>query len=314
MAQHPWNNFTVPAILAQKGEASQTAIGICLGQIRHALDAIKLMRRAALEAIKKYDPSVHDKQIASLAWADLTEEEKQWVPPVFIVAKQSFMTSENVSSLNKALENEYPIKVLLLDDAAPQPENAAAEMLALSNVFYPFMANTHTFIGRGSLADPKDLFKCLLLGLKSKSGALLSVLCPQAFDHDINPKHWQALNALAVNTRAFNSFQYNPVREGSSFGMKIKTKALPNTNSVWKEVSLKKTVDEEEVEFAYKPTWADWALTILDWKNEFKKVERGEDTVALSEFLELSVEQKANKTPVIVRIGEANEVVEYKVS
>ncbi len=313
-ATYPWNNFTVPVILAQKGESAQTALGVFKGQMRHVLDQIKLLRRVDLEIINKYDPSVHDYQIAGLGWDELTEEERKLVPPVFILASQQMLNNGSMQSLNAALESGYPIKFLFLDAAAPTPENAHAELSNNNNALWPLLANANTFVGRASLANPKDLFYAMHLHILSTNGAVLSVLCPHPFAHDIDPTSWQNLSGLAVNTRGFNPFTYNPNREGSSFNMKFNTDALPTENELWQTVTLKTQVNDEEKETAYQPTWADWAFTLNDWKPQFNLQKSSANTIAVADYIKLEEDKKAKQIPVILRVSEENKIVRYAVS
>jgi len=313
-ATYPWNNFNVPVILAQKGESAQTALGVFKGQMRHVLDQIKLLRRVELEIINKYDPSVHDYQIAGLSWNELTLEERKLVPPVFVLASQQMLNNGSMQSLNAALESGYPIKFLFLDNAAPTPENATAEFNMSNNALWPLLTNANTFLGRASLAHPKNLFDAMHLSILSENGAVLSVLCPHPFAHDIDPTRWQNLSGLAVNTRAFNPFTFNPNREGSSFNMKFKTDALPTENELWQNITLKTQVNDEEKETAYQPTWADWAFTLNDWKPQFNLQKSSANTIAVADYIKLEDDKKAKQIPVILRVSEENIIVRYAVS
>ena len=319
-AQYPWNNFTVPVILAEKGKAAQTALGVYQGQLRHALDQIKLLRRAELEAKNKYDPTVHNYQIAGLNWSQLSDEEKQSIPAVFVLGKQTLLSEGSNLALNQCLESKYPINFLLLDDAAPNPETVITEMAASANAFWPLMANTNTIIARASLADPRDLFNAFLSALKSGGTSLLSVLCPHAFNHTSDPQHWRPLSQLAVNARAFNPIQYKPnlIAKGAetsqSFNMKMETTALPNIDQDWQEVQLKHIDDEEEMELTYTATWADWAFSLLEWKAEFQLTDPNDHNLPVADYIKLDDKQRFLKIPVILRVNKKNAIQHYAVS
>ena len=90
-ASYPWNPFKVPVLVAESNAAA-LALGAFKGQLRHALDNIRLLRRVELEATNKYKASEHDAAIASLKWEDLTEEERAMVPPVFLLATAEWLS------------------------------------------------------------------------------------------------------------------------------------------------------------------------------------------------------------------------------
>ena len=157
-AQYPWNNFTVPVLVAGKGDTAQTARGAFEGQLRHAIDQIKLLRRTDLEAIGKYDPTVHDYQIAGLSWNELTEDERKIIPPVFVIGGQKLYKQLGDSQMIELLESGYPIKVIILDNVNPKPEQAAAVMAANANAYWNLLVTGNTQLSRVSLADANHMF------------------------------------------------------------------------------------------------------------------------------------------------------------
>jgi pyruvate/2-oxoacid:ferredoxin oxidoreductase alpha subunit/ferredoxin len=314
ITSYPWNNFTVPVIKAQPQKTSATALGVFRGQMRHSIDQIRLLRRAELEATNSYDSIVHDRQIAGLDWSQLSAEEKDLIPPVVVMADQSFITSEDYKTLSEVLESGFPIKFLLLDGAAPRVKDASAELTSTSNAWLPLIVNSGTYIGRVSLSNTKDLFNAFHRGMKRRSGAVFSVLCPQVFNHEIDPKQWKVLNALAVNTRAFIPLQFNPTDEISSYNMNIDTSAIPDCDSVWQSVELKGKDGEEESILEYRPTWADWAFTLVEWKSEFTQIETNSNQLAIQDYLALNKSEREGQVPVITRVAANDSFQRYAVS
>lgn len=312
-AQYPWNNFTVPVLVAGKGDTAQTARGAFEGQVRHAIDQIKLLRRTDLEAVGKYDPTVHDYQIAGLSWNELTEEERKMIPPVFVLGGQKLYKQLGDSQMIELLESGFPIKVIILDNLNPKPEQAAAVMAANANAYWNLLVAGKTQLSRVSLADANHMYTELEGLIGSMNSAVISVLVPNAFTHDINPQRWRQLSGLAVNTRGFNPFSYDPTREGSSFGTKFNTSILQDVDHEWLQVELEYEEDHEQLKVPYKPTWADWAFTLNSWKGQFKSREDKANTVLVSDYLELDAEARAKKIPVILRVDDENNLVRYEV-
>ena len=310
-ATYPWNHFTVPVLLAERNKTAETALGVFEGQLRHALDQIKLLRRTDLEAVGKYDATVHDFQIAGLSWNELTDEEKKMVPPVLVLATHKIFTQFSTSALSEMLESGYPIKLFVLDNLNPNPENAAIDFSTNANVFWPLMGNSSTTISKVSLADANGMFAEMQSALETLNGAVVSILCPNTFAHNINPQRWRQLSDLAVNTRGYTPFSFNPATAGKSFGMKFNTQAVPQEKEQWLEVELKHIVEEEEQTLKYKPTWADWAFLLTSWKACFNKLENAANTVSMADFLLLDAEKRAKAIPVILRVNEENLLVRY---
>ena len=121
------------------------------------------------------------------------------------------------------------------------------------------------------------------------------------------------MSGLAVNTRSFNPFSFDPTKEGNSFGTKFNTSILPDVESEWLQVELEHIEDHEAIKVPYKPTWADWAFTLNSWKGQFKPREDKANTVLVTDYLELDPEARAKKIPVILRVDDENNLVRYEV-
>jgi hypothetical protein len=209
-AQYPWNGFNVPALFAEPGDTPAIAQGLFEGELRNALDNIRLLRRADLEALGKYKPEIHDEEIVNLSWNDLTEEELKLVTPVIILASQNMLTEGNLAQLQGMLAKGYPIKVILLEEGTIPAAEAASQISAKTNALWPIIAQGTAQVGRASLANPRHLFEMVEQTVSTLGGSVLSVFTPNAFAYDINPAHWQHMCKLAESSRVFLPLRFTP--------------------------------------------------------------------------------------------------------
>ena len=123
---YPFNPFTTPVVFDNNGVTAELASGLFQGYLRHALDNLKLLRRAHLEAKDQYLPDVHAQKIAALRWQDLKEAEKRLVPPMLLVGSRDSFLDKNFTQLNTLLSGDFPIKIIVLNDGQlPCHGNAA---------------------------------------------------------------------------------------------------------------------------------------------------------------------------------------------
>lgn len=311
-ATYPWNLFKVPVLVAEH-DAAAVALGSFRGQLRHAMDNIRLLRRAELEAANKYKPSEHDAAIAGLSWKDLTDEERAMVPPVFVLATADWLSESRQDQVQELLSTGFPIKIILIDSGVVNVSNAVAEINSRNSAFWPLVAEGSSLVGRGSLADTEHLFKLWRRALRYHGSAVVSVLAPTPTDFDIHSSQWAQLSGLAVSSRAFLPMHYDPEAPGISFGSRLKTD-FNHINEDWNQTEITFRESGEEKKQNYSLSWADWAFMQHRLKAGFTKLQGEENTVPVAKFLELDEAARAAKTPVILRVDKDGHLQRYAVA
>ncbi len=313
--EYPYNTFTSPIAIQWDGAAPELAMGLFKGQLRYLLDNIKLMRRAKLEARDKYDPDVHDAEIASLSWKDLDDEEKALIPPVLLVGDKSAMNERNWGGLSRLLSGEYPVKVVIVDNALVPPGADPATCIAQSTTtVLSAMALKNAYVLQGSMGNPAHLFNGLLEGMQCQRPALFCLFAPDHEKHFIASDAWPKLAPLALNTRAFPALQFDPADESGFFCSAIHLEANPTADAPWHIEQLTYTNGEEEQTLEYAITWADWANTLIEWKEHFNPFKEGDGTpLPVADYITLDESARNGNVPVIIREKEGA-LLRYAVS
>ncbi len=154
-AAFPHNPFKVPVTVDATGEAVEVARGLTAGRQRETVEAVRVLRRARLELGRPGD------EPDELAWSDLTEDERRWCPPVFLVTTEEAL----VRSRQAAMEIPQPIKIVVLSD--PATEDAPA---------LPHLLRTKAFFVQSSVAGSDSLAQTVAAALDHDGPALVRLL------------------------------------------------------------------------------------------------------------------------------------------
>ncbi|MBK8701181.1 MAG: 4Fe-4S binding protein [Saprospiraceae bacterium] len=312
---YPWNNFTAPVLVHLNGITPELAKGLVQGHIRQLLDNIKVMRRAELEVSGSYEPEINDVEIAALSWNDLTDEEKNMVPPILIFGQRTKMATKDMDALVNMLDSSWPLKAIVLDDVVPEVDGFATDILSGIGSVLPALAAQNVTILKSSLAAPQHLFSGLSSAIGSSRPALVWVYAPSISKHTLAQKDMATLHDLALQTRAFQVFGFDPLSSGRLLSSKIDMRDNPDFGSLWTEKELPYTESEEKKTRSYTYTWADWAFTLKSWENHFTLYTEDENkAVPVSTYLTLSTAERSAKVPVILQTNDAQPLTMYRVS
>jgi len=311
---YPWNNFTSPVLIHIDGSVPEIAMGMVQGHIRQLLDNIKLIRRAELEMEGKYEPEINDVHIAALSWNDLTEKEKSFVPPIILIGSRDRLAGKDQVSLISLLDGDWPVKAIVLDDAAPGTDHAGSRIAGGIGSLLPALAMGKVQVLKSSLAVPRHLFMGLTEIFNSSRPALAWVFVPAMSKHVMPLGSYPVLHALSLDARAFPVFNYDPGRKGALLSSKIDLAENPQSGSIWMHSGLTYKENGEEISISYALTWADWAYTLKAWREKFIPYtgDMGKP-VPVPEFLALPGSERAGMIPVIYRIEQQDVLVKYKV-
>lgn len=308
---YPYNVFTAPVIRHRDGAAPEQIRGMMLGMQRHLVDNIRLLRRAELEIKDKYRPEIHDREIGALRWADLERSEKQLLAPLLLVGDRQLLSTTYSNGLLELLTTELPIKVIVLDDAT---DTSSAALARANAGLFAAMTLQHAQIIKGSLEMRRTLFEGLRDGLHHLQPALFHLMAPDPRCHLEQEQPWPALNALALQSRAFPAFRYDPDKASGYLASDISLDANPEPGQNWVATTLHYREGEEEKTMNYKLTFADWLLAQQNWQPDFRSPETGETTVPVADYLSLSREERTGKAPVVYKTDEHRQLKAYAAS
>jgi len=310
--EYPYNNFTSPVVVHWKGSAPEQLIGLFQGQLRYFLDNIKILRRAELEIKDKYDPPKHDKELLSLDWDDLTDDEKDLIPPFLLVAERSDLNDLGWNSLNKILAGKIPVKVFLLDNATTgKNADYLADLAQTTSGLFSTIALKTAYVFQGSMGNIDHLFNGLLDGIGSSSPALFNLYATKRSEHTSSNVDWMPYASLALNSRVLPALRYNPAEKQGFLSGGISLEGNHEKESDWCTEDI--LIDGSEEPLKYTITWADWAFTQTKWFKEFTPINETNDTVQIAEFIQLEQKERKGKNPVIAR-GSGDGITYYLAS
>lgn len=298
---YPYNPFTAPVVWHWDGAAPEKLKGLMLGWQRHLVDNVRLLRRAALEVKDKYRPEIHDREIGHLSWDQLEKNEKQLLNPLFLIGDSQLFSQASSNGLLDLLLLDVPIKVVVLDAVN---ETGKAGLSRANTALFAAMSLRQVQILRGSLADSQMLFDGLRDGIHSLQPSLFHILVPEA-DSFLDPGfNWKDLSRLALQTRAFTAFRYDPDIASGYLASDIRIAANPSSDDHWVSGTLSYLEGEEEKSKDYTWTYADWLLGQQAWRKHFREPEAGQATVPMADFLNLAPAERNGQTPVVYSVNQ----------
>jgi pyruvate-ferredoxin/flavodoxin oxidoreductase len=286
----PHNPFHAPVTIDMTGDAPQVAAGLLHGQLNEALEAIRLLRQARAEL----DPKVKSVEDA-VSWNDLTDEERQLVPPLVLVGNDQSLGGEGFAQIAWLLNSELPVKILALadldfglgkrgvEDAAVNAQKDARGDLALMA-----LAQRNAYVAQSSFAVPEHLRESVRGMLKFGGPALLRVHSPSPERHGFAPTAVLEQAQLAVDSRTLPLFRYDPQAEGV-FGSRLSLEGNPELKDDWLSDENGKPI-----------TPAQWAQNEKRFAPRIKPLHK--DAPAPTEllaWLALEDDKRRNKTPFI---------------
>ncbi|MCB0518993.1 MAG: 4Fe-4S binding protein [Lewinellaceae bacterium] len=313
-ATFPFNPFTTPVIFDKNGVTAELAEGLFQGYLRHALDNLRLLRRARLEASDKYQPDVHAPKIAALRWQDLEEGEKRLVPPMLLVGNRDSFLDKNFIQLNSLLAGDFPIKIIVLNDGQLSSHGDAAVNFSKNNtLLLSAMALRKAFVFQGVMDGGRVLFNNLLKGLQRPGPAFFHLLAPDHGQH--RSLDWTALPKLALETRAFPFFRFDPAAMGDFLSTQTSLEGNPSADENWHIAELNFTEGEVEKSQSYTLTLADWLFTQVNWAPHFRPALEDEpNLLPVTELLKLEPSAREGKVAVIFSLGENGELQRWVAS
>ena len=227
----PYNPFQVPVTLDDSGEAASLARGLIEGQVRAYIDGLRLLRQAELALSNPTEALLAQARLERLTWADLTDEERRLCPPLLVVGSAEAFDER---ALMRLLSTDLPIKVLVLGDAGAgvaglQDRPASAERGELGLLA---LTNGRAFALQSSISHGAHLAAGLARAFDFAGPALVHVCAPSPHLHGFDADRAVAQAQLAVETRAFPLFLFDPAAEGV-LGLRLSLEGNPEPNADW---------------------------------------------------------------------------------
>ncbi|MCU7836856.1 MAG: hypothetical protein KZQ83_16595 [gamma proteobacterium symbiont of Taylorina sp.] len=286
----PYNPFHVPVTIDTSGETAQLAAGLVHGQINDLLSAISVMRQARASIDARY--AKQTECLEQLDWDDLSVEEKQLCPPLLLIGGDDLLGSHGFSQISSMLNSSYPIKIVILNELDGGLCNTSANSFlhkrndSNNNLAMMALSQRNAYVAQSSIANNSHLQSSVHELMNYSGSGLLSVHSPSPSRHGFSPLYSLLQAELAVNSRMFPLFRYNPQHEGV-FGSRLSLAGNDEIKNEW-------LTDENNKSH----TPANWAVNERRFKDYFSPL--GNNTALaceLQDWLNSDTKEQANKTP-----------------
>lgn len=290
----PNNPFQIPVAVDMSGETAQLAAGLLEGQLREATEGIALLRQARLELDKPEEAARAAQAPESLNWRDLTREEQQFCPPLLLVGNDEVLGGKGFSAIARLLGGDLPIKIMVLADldmALGTANVAGAQMAAAKEAKTDSallaLAQRSAYIVQTSIADTTHFLESLEAAFEFAGPAFMHVHAPSPENHGFASDQTFTQASLAIQTRVFPLFRYNPEGKGV-FGSRISLEANPQSKESWYQTSAK----------TFTP--ADWAIQEQRFAPYFSPLNSDDPKpLPVADYLKLDTKTRRGKTPVV---------------
>jgi pyruvate-ferredoxin/flavodoxin oxidoreductase len=322
-ATFPYNPYPFPWTNHLFQDAPSVALGIFEGHMRKMAEGFKAIRMAKLELAGEYKPAEHEEFFTYFNWTKFSDEEWRLCPPVVSVGGDGAMYDIGFQNLSRVLASGHPIKALVLDtqvysntggqactsgfigqvaDMSPYGKAWKGKTEIRKEMSLIGMAHRTSFVLQSSIAHTTHLLEGFIDGLNSRHPALFNIYSACQPEHGIGDDMSTHQSKLAVESRAYPLFRYDP-DAGVSFEEACSIDGNPALDADWPEYDLK-YLDEKgkEAVLTVPLTFADFAMTEGRFRKHFRKAPPetwNDDMVPLAEFLDLEEDDREGKYPYI---------------
>lgn len=318
----PYNPYPFPWANHLFQDSTSMAMGIFEGHMAKMAEGFRAIRKAELELEGKYDPSKHDEFFTYFNWHQFSDEEWHLCPPVVALGGDGAMYDIGFQNLSRMMASGKPIKVLIVDtqvysntggqactsgfigqvsDMAQYGKVIKGKSEPRKEIGLIAMAHRNTYVLQGTLANTSQMIEGFIDGLMTRRPALFNLYTTCQPEHGVGDDLGAHQAKLAVESRAYPIFKYNPdkgVKAEEAFDLD----GNPAMDRLWPTYELKYKENGREKTMKVDMTFADFAITEGRFRKHFRQVPRdawNDNMVILSEFLELSEDEREGKFPYI---------------
>src|SRR5690606_37592510 len=229
----PYNPYPFPWANHLFQDSPSMAMGIFEGHMAKMADAFRAVRMAEEELEGGYDPARDGEALTYFDWRQFTDEEWELCPPVVAVGGDGAMYDTGFQNLSRLMASAKPVKVLVVDTQVYSNTGGQActsgfvgqvsDMAQFGKVWKGKpeprkeigligMAHRTTFVLQGTIAHPKQMIEGFIRGLRARRPALFNLYSSCQPEHGIGDDLASRQARLAVESRAYPLFTYDPDR------------------------------------------------------------------------------------------------------
>ena len=318
----PFNPYPFPWANHLFQDSPSMAMGVFEGHMAKMAEGFKAIREAELELSGNYNPTEHDDFFRYFTWHQFSDEEFDLCPPVVAVGGDGAMYDIGFQNLSRMLMSGKPIKALVLDtqvysntggqactsgftgqvsDMAPFGKISGGKQEIRKEIGLIAMAHRTAYVMQSTIAHANHMIEGFIEGLLTKRPAVFNCYSSCQPEHGIGDdmSHHQA--KLAVESRAYPMFHYNPDK-GEKPEDCFELTGNPAIHDVWPKYKLHYLSGGKEKVMELPMTFADFAMTETRFRKHFRSVAPDswhDDMLPLAEYLELPEDEREGKYPFI---------------
>jgi pyruvate-ferredoxin/flavodoxin oxidoreductase len=319
---YPFNPYPFPWANHLFQDPASMALGVFEGHMAKMADGFKTIRLAERLLKDQYDPQGEEEEFRYFNWEDFTDEEFNLCPPVVAVGGDGAMYDIGFQNLSRAMMSGKPIKVLVVDtqvysntggqactsgffgqisDMAQYGDAIKGKEEVRKEIGLVAMAHRTTYFLQSTMAYPNHMIEGFVQGLMSRRPALFNLYTSCQPEHGIGDdmSHHQA--KLAVESRAYPLFKYDPDR-GKTAAECFDLDGNPAISRDWPVTKIEYVERGKNKEMDLSTTFVDFAVTETRFRKHFRKVPRDawhEGMVLVSDYLELDEDDREDKVPYV---------------
>ena len=335
---YPFNPYPFPWANHLFQDSPSMAMGVFEGHMIKMAEGFKTIRRAELELAHSYNPQEHDDFFRTFTWQQFSDEEFALCPPVVSVGGDGAMYDIGFQNLSRMMMSGKPIKVVVLDtqvysntggqactsgfmgqvsDMAPFGQAKPGKLEIRKEMSLIAMAHRTTYVMQSTIAYPNHMIEGFVEGLQCKRPALFNCYTSCQPEHGIGDdmSHHQA--KLAVESRAYPLFHYNPDK-GKTPEACFDLHANPALHDDWPQYKLHyRNESGKELSMELPMTFADFAMTESRFRKHFRSAPPDtwhDNMIPLAQYLELPANQRNGKYPFIWSVNKHQQLGRLLVS
>ncbi len=334
---YPFNPYPFPWANHLFQDSPSMAMGIFEGHMAKMAEGFRAIRTVELELEDKYKPAEHDDFLTYFNWRQFTDEEWELCPPVVAVGGDGAMYDIGFQNLSRVMASGMPIKVVVVDtqvysntggqactsgfigqvsDMAQFGKAIQGKQEPRKEIGLIGMAHRTTYVMQSTISHPNHMIEGFIQGLKTRRPALFNIYSTCQPEHGIGDDMSAAQSKLAVESRAYPLFRYNPDL-GKTPEECFDLEGNPQTDRDWPSYTIKYQEDGVEKEMELPLTFADFAVTEARFRKQFRVAPRdtwNENMMPLAEFLELDEDDREGVFPYVWMVDKKEQLMRLLVA
>ena len=322
----PWSNHLFQ-------DSPSIALGVFEAHMAKMATGFKTIRLAEAE-LSTGNLAAAEQELSGFDWHDFTDAELKLCPPVVAVGGDGAMYDIGFQNLSRLMMTGKPLKVIVLDtqvysntggqactsgflgqpsDMAPFGDAVPGKQEIRKELGLIAIAHRTTYVLQSSIAHTSHMIGGFIEGLNTPRPALFNCYASCQPEHGIGDDTGFDQAKLAVESRAFPLFTYNPDR-GTTLAECLDLTGNPGLRETWPTYQLNAQATGART---LPMTFADFAATEIRFRKHFRTVPRDawhEDMVPLADFLELPSEAQSGKRPFVWAVDAQQQAVRLAVS